>query len=162
MSAPETEAIKVLGQYWKDRDIPVDPIAIANSMGIEVYADALDERVSGALVKRVAQPPRILIRSDDSPKRQRFTCAHELGHYVQRGSVDVGDDYEYVDLRAEVDGAPSIDETFANQFAAELLMPRREVKILWSLSQDVTELAQTFNMSQPAMAIRLKNLHLIP
>lgn len=158
---PGIEANRSLERHWGD-DVPVDPFAIANKMGIEVYVDELDERVSGALVKRISQPPKIILRNDDPRKRQRFTCAHELGHYVSRQPSDIGTDYEYVDLRAAVEGAPSLDETFANQFAAELLMPPEPVGLLWALNPEVRVLARTFDVSEAAMGFRLKNLRLVP
>jgi IrrE N-terminal-like domain len=69
--------------------LPVDPIAIANSLGIEVVAKpASDGGVSGMLIRYGEQFCIAYATHIKSPGFRRFTIAHELGHYFLEGHVD--------------------------------------------------------------------------
>ena len=129
--------------------LPVDPIVIANKLGIKVFKAGLADGVSGLLVKRVGRDPEIYVNVKDSDNRQRFTVAHELGHYVKRSSS--GDEtWEYVDPRGSLASKGSDpDEIYANQFAASLLMPRSMVEQL--RQTHTTSLAYKFGVSEDAM-----------
>ncbi len=68
----------------------------------------------------------VAINADDDPKRQRFSMAHEFGHYVLghnyfegRGVIDI--DHPPDDIHPEHD---SDSEVEANNFANEILVPR--------------------------------------
>lgn len=91
----------------------------------EVPAQGFD----GALLRRPGEAHGILAISDTIPEResQKFTIAHEIGHYIMPGhdvdrsvctAHDVGLSKERV---AEIEQA-------ANEFAAELLLPTREIR----------------------------------
>lgn len=152
-----TEAAEsVLREHWGD-SVSVDPARIARKMGIEVSEAYLDPDVAGAIEKRAGQPAHIYISASDHPNRKRFTCAHEIGHFVKRD----GEDFEYVDYRDDT-ASMGIDkgELFANSFAAALLMPEREVRRLHSIGTHESEMAHTFGVSEAAMVNRLKNLSL--
>jgi Zn-dependent peptidase ImmA (M78 family) len=157
-------ATEVLDSYWWEPSepyewqVPVDPFAIASDLGVDVYVADLKPDVSGAIRRRRTGRPVIYIKRGDAHVRQRFTCAHELGHYKQR--IDSGDaEFEFVDFRGTLASTGThSDEIYANQFAAELLMPKDVVKTLkW---QGVDGLAATFNVSSQAMGLRLRNLGL--
>ncbi len=112
------------------------------------------------LVKRAGRDPEIYLQSSDSPNRQRFTCAHELGHYVMRSAA--GDDaWEYVEHRALLAAqGTKPEEIYANKFAAGLLMPRKSIIRCMSETPPPGEaaLAFRFGVSPDAMHFRLKNL----
>lgn len=84
---PINAAEEVRRVYW-DGNIPVDPVRIAKSMGIEVLNAALTERVSGAIIKKQGRDAIIFLAEGDSTQRKRFTSAHELGHYYQRSGEE--------------------------------------------------------------------------
>jgi len=157
-------ATEVLDSNWwepglpHDWQVPVDPFAIASKLGIDVYQADLQPDVSGAIQRQRTGRPVIYVSKHDAHVRQRFTCAHELGHYKQR--IDTGDaEFEFVDFRGTLATTGTHpDEIYANQFAAELLMPRELVKSM--RKQGVTGLAATFNVSTQAMGLRLRNLGL--
>jgi hypothetical protein len=103
-----------------------------------------------------------------SPGRRRFTVAHELGHwhlhhhgatharglYCRSDEVGGGD--------AEIGAARAI-EAEANRFAAALLMPESLVRAeaaRWKLNVHV--LAKRFQVSVPAMQLRLVTLGVLP
>lgn len=124
----EQAAVELLQECW-DGSLPVDPVRIAKALGIEVLDAALNEDVSGALVKKQGFDPLILLSSRDSSNRKRFTCAHEIGHFIRRS--DELDKYEYVDYRDPTSSTGTVEEErFANSFAANLLMPKPAVESL--------------------------------
>ena len=108
---PEQAAEEILMTTWSPDGetipFPVDPGAIAEKLGIKVFAAGLEDNVSGMLVKRLAMDPKIYINGSDSKSRQRFTCAHELGHYVKRTSTTAPatvDNWEFIDYRNPLSG----------------------------------------------------------
>jgi len=145
---------------WKDRGFPVDPVTIANKLGIKILKTDLPDEVSGALIKEKGKDPIIVGHYDDSDNRKRFTYAHELGHYVYRLQRDGdNDEYEYIDLRDQISATGTKEEEiFANQFAANLLMPGREVKNQYKQKPSIMLMAVYFGVSVEAMKFRLKNL----
>lgn len=157
---PANDARAVLHDHWVEDGrirLPIDPMEIARSMGIKVHTRVLDVGTAGQLVKRAGQDPEIYLNLFDSEGRQRFTCAHEIGHYITHLTGDEVE-WEYVDRRdaASSTGTRS-QEIYANQFAAALLMPAHIVhKYAESLSPD--RLAAKFGVSQDAMNYRLNNL----
>lgn len=81
---PEKSARAIFDEPW-DGSFPVDPIVIADQLGIRVLAEDLPSDISGALIKRLGQDPTIIVLNKrDSRNRKRFTCAHEIGHYIHR------------------------------------------------------------------------------
>lgn len=161
---PQTHAENILQTIWEGRDFPVDPAWIAKKLGIDVVLAPLsqvDRGISGALIKKQGHNPIIVLNNEDSTPRQRFSCAHELGHYVKRTDEGNLNEYNFVDLRNNVSQTgKDADEVFANQFAANLLMPANEVKKLYKLKLTAVEMSILFNVSDDAINIRLKNLGL--
>jgi Zn-dependent peptidase ImmA (M78 family) len=163
--AAEDDAREILSTVWApdsdgaDIPLPVNPFVIAERLGIKAYSAGLDESVSGMLVKRAGEDPEIYVHASDSPNRQRFTCAHELGHYVKRSAT--GDTvWEYVehrDLLTSQGNDP--EEIYANRFAASLLMPREKVEEMHE-KLGPAALAYEFGVSAEAMHYRLVNLGL--
>lgn len=142
-----------------DDSIPVDPARVAHILGIRVVHAELDPDVAGAIQRHAGGQPSIYLSAGDPPNRQRFTCAHEIGHFIKHGEAH--DDFEYIDYR---DGTTSMgidaDERYANAFAAALLMPEAHVRRLRDFGLDEKAMAKAFGVSQAAMVNRLKNLRL--
>lgn len=119
--------------------------------------------------------PTIGYNNNQSPVRQRFTIAHELGHYILHSDNDPKE--VYVDNNAFLplfrdensSTGTSLIEQQANAFAAAILMPEKfvaeEIKNLkldlTDESPEIADLAKKFNVSLMAMSIRLANLHLV-
>ena len=162
---PKAEARALLDRFWADRPVPVDPAAIARLMGVQVLKGQLPDDIAGVLLKRLGRDARIVVQATDSESRRRFMVAHELGHFVYRGATaDVDEDeYAYVDERSSLAQA-GLDgvEVFANQFAAELLMPEPTVRVAIERTKNAkAALAAVFGLSQEAMSCRLRNLSLL-
>jgi Zn-dependent peptidase ImmA (M78 family) len=153
------EAERLIAAAWPFRAIPVDPIAIARTAGLRVVAAKLDDDTLGALIKTPGREPTIMINESDPENRKRFTCAHELGHWVARS--DEADEYSTIDYRGGLSATgDDPDEVFANEFAACLLMPEQDLRRMLSLGRNDIQLAIEFQVSREAMQFRLKNLHL--
>ncbi|MER8900766.1 ImmA/IrrE family metallo-endopeptidase [Mesorhizobium sp. M0772] len=106
----------------------VDPIAIAKAKGIEVRAkpDTADG-VSGMLLKAGDEFGILYATKIPSRGFQRFSVAHELGHYCIEGHSDALLDSG---MHISYAGFQSSDpyEQEADHFAAALLMPERAFK----------------------------------
>lgn len=151
-----TQAKEVLEKYW-DKSIPIEPIELARAAGVVVEA-VPNLSTSGEFKRCSIRGPLIQYKSTESNVRQRFTIAHELGHFV------LGHGGAYRDSPNEFSLANHDPlEIAANRFAAELLMPE-EVLNLLILKKGIKDIAKLSNMlqvSQIAMQYRLKNLGLI-
>jgi Zn-dependent peptidase ImmA (M78 family) len=89
------------------------------------------------------------------PNRQKFTMAHELGHYMLHKAKDVN----IVDTTLfRNDEADSV-EYMANDFASKLLMPEDKVReLVDSGIKNIGELAIEFGISASAMKYRILSL----
>ncbi|WP_168195323.1 ImmA/IrrE family metallo-endopeptidase [Cryobacterium sp. LW097] len=154
-----------LENYWADGAglvrFPVDPIIIANRLDVEVKGATLENEVSGVLMRKPgAENAEILLNKHDSERRKRFTCAHELGHLARRLD-DRESKIGFVDSRDTLAGkGTDPEEIFANAFAAELLMPGVAVRKWWGDGISVLKIARIFDVSVPAMEVRLSSLGL--
>jgi Zn-dependent peptidase ImmA (M78 family) len=144
----------------KSAPVPVEEIAKQNDISI---AKAPSDKFSGLLFRKENGPAFIALNSSESPVRQRFTIAHELGHYFLHPNKTSFVDYR--DNKKNILRGPK--EVQANQFAAALLMPKRflEKDVVSFASEGLTEenvalLATRYNVSEDAMKFRLMNLHL--
>jgi Zn-dependent peptidase ImmA (M78 family) len=159
---PEHDAQEMLRTYWAKEDgsipVPVDPIAIAGKLGIKVFTAPLEQDVSGKLFMQAGRDPEIFLNQSDSYNRQRFTCAHELGHWAKHVAEGVESD-EIVDYRGPL-ASTGIDtqEIYANQFAAALLMPAEEVQRLTERGYGPIAIADTLRVSPDAAAFRVTNV----
>ena len=112
----------------KEHDIatlPVDPIALARSLGIEVRAKPTHTQgVSGMLLRSGNRFGIAYATHIDNIGFQNFSVAHELGHYFLSGHIDaVLADGDVHESRAGF-ASGNRYEMEADHFAAGLLMPR--------------------------------------
>lgn len=140
---------------------PVDVNELARKLGLRVHHTlSLPETVSGAIKREQARGEepifRIFVNANDHRRRQRFTLAHEIAHYVLHrdmigdGITDdamyrssLGDDYERQ----------------ANRMAASILMPAQLVRQYYRGGMiSLAPLAEMFDVSSDAIRIRLKEL----
>ena len=153
-------ARQVLDAYWNGA-LPVPVIHIANEMGISVFKQSkLD--CSGKIELSDDGKASVFFNTDEPIVRQRFTIAHEIGHFAL-GHLKPGVDRLH---RDSVDSFSSKSkdpiEISANKFAAQLLMPADSVRYAFlSEKLSITEIAQMFNVSGLALRFRLINLGLI-
>ncbi|ORA75454.1 hypothetical protein BST25_05920 [Mycobacterium heidelbergense] len=145
---------------------------LAQNEGIEVVRVAADWNESGFLLREEGRPPIIGINRKTSPKRQRFTIAHELGHWrLHEGKPLIVDQSVMVNKRNDVSSqASDLQEIQANQFAAALLMPESLVRVranhsaiegFRSRDELISRLSSEFDVSTDAMSWRLVNLGIL-
>lgn len=116
-------------QVVRERGIsafPVEPIIIANELDIEVVAKPANTQGVSGMLMRVGNSYAIAYATHlDNPGFERFSVAHELGHYFLPGHVDaVFDSRGIHELHAGF-GSANRYELEADHFAAALLMPRQ-------------------------------------
>jgi Zn-dependent peptidase ImmA (M78 family) len=155
----EAEAALLLEQAWWPRELPVDPFHLARVLGIAVRVLPLPADESGNITITPDETPMMTLNRFDSESRRRFTCAHEIGHYLRRSAAPRR---EYVDYRDTLAGlGTDREEIFANQFAAALLMPADHVARFHRQGLAPEVMARKFGTSAQAMEIRLRNLGLV-
>lgn len=158
-------------ELFKNGGINVEQIA--TKLGIELMLYDFGDDVSGVLL-RDGDKAKIGYSTHTGPLRQRFTIAHELGHYIlnhQRQGVFVDTPEKYFTLFRDNNSSTGEDfqEREANAFAASLLMPRDllleaattiyQTGITRNEDYDIIPvLADGFKVSKLAMSIRLTNL----
>lgn len=145
--------------------VPVEKIA--NHLGLSIEYAEFGTSVSGVLVMS-GQSGTIGINKNEPRVRQRFSIAHEIGHYwFHRDSSDVFIDdnfnIQFRDVRSSTGEARH--EIQANMFAACLLMPasllRKEVErghIELADDEQLKKLAGLFEVSVAAMTYRVTGL----
>lgn len=142
------------------RDTPVKLGAIARELGIEVFQSSLKPNISGLIEPSATAPSgfRIKINRHETTERQRFTLAHEIGHFILHRYDIGGGVIDNVLYRSNLSSRKEME---ANRFAANLIIPieklREETaKIGNDISDDtVVALARKFRVSEQAMSIRL-------
>jgi Zn-dependent peptidase ImmA (M78 family)/transcriptional regulator with XRE-family HTH domain len=142
------EAARLLRKQW---DLPAGPVGhlvrLVENHGCLVVFSPLDNATVDAYSFDTPQRPIILLNPlKDDYYRQRFDVAHELGHLVMH-------------LDAEPGGRTVEDQ--AHRFAAEFLMPAKEItdhlpnKADW---RQLGQLKQHWNVSLQALLYRARSL----
>lgn len=159
------ELISKLG--IKQPPVPVEDILTA--CGISVEYHNLEPSVSGVLVRR-GDTASVGVNALHHRNRQRFTLAHELGHfYLHLDSPTVFVDDALVHFRGDDVTVPDDpQEMEANAFAGALLMPERMLRadlagryIDAFDDSAVRDLARKYAVSAQALTIRLTRVGLI-
>ena len=167
------EAQRLLTEHGVRR-APVPIKRIAEHYARVVYAP-LDDDISGMLIPHEGGWV-IAVNERHPATRQHFTMAHELGHLILHNFTAPHADGRFaVRFRDETSTLGKVtEEVEANQFAAELLMPRALVLKEFrgagfdyapSAEDDpeafatlTAKLASQFGVSQQALTIRLSTL----
>ena len=152
------------------QSVPIPINKIVRQKGLKLKSFNFGEEVSGALLIKDGEGT-IGYDPEESKVRQRFTIAHELGHYILHGNLN---ETLFVDKKSRVhfrdqksSTGESLQEQEANAFAASILMPEKMIKKeLSKADNDLSDetqielLANKFNVSTLAMTYRLANLRI--
>ena len=138
----------------------IDIEAIAQYCG----ATVIYGRLTGSEARIIGVDDRaiITVNRSSSRGRERFSAAHELGHWLR----DAGEVALLCDPDSAFGDSTSNRETRANEYAADLLLPtamftqRAEARAM--TLQTAAALAETFTASLTATAIRLVQLGSYP
>lgn len=150
----------VLDAHW-DGALPVRPIAIARSMGIEVFKSSTLGHSGQIQLGKDDETPVIVFNDTEALVRQRFTVAHEIGHFALG---HLNDSKRMFRDESKNFSAFQYDtrEVEANQFAAAFLMPGDIVRLaVQQGTRSISALAEMFRVSEAAMKFRLINLGML-
>jgi Zn-dependent peptidase ImmA (M78 family) len=149
-------------------EAPVPVERIARDLGVIVRYQPFAGQLSGMIVP-AGETCVIGVNSLEAPVRQRFTLAHELGHFHLHPEKEFVDRSFATRFRNERSSAGvDTEEIQANRFAAELLMPidflhadiaDEEIDVA-DADELIERLAKRYQVSKQAMTIRLTTLGL--
>jgi Zn-dependent peptidase ImmA (M78 family) len=146
------------------------------NINVEYIEFGNESDLSGVLYRENNNEEVVIGVNSSHPKsRQRFTIAHEIGHYIlnHKGTTFVDTTFKVNFRDATSSEAINLDEMGANAFAAALLMPK---DIVFSVIQErldgelnlvedgdheadiLKEIADHLKVSQQALTIRLGKL----
>jgi Zn-dependent peptidase ImmA (M78 family) len=160
-----------LRKLWDIGDVaPIgqDIFHLLAENGVTVYKTLIDEEgsvLAGASLKYPVLGSVILVNVRDTPQRQVFTAAHELGHLLYHF-----DEAETNEIFISNKFERNADEDLANDFASAFLMPssgiKRHLMRLGVTAEEVQlkhviSLQRYFNVSYLAMLYRLKKLTIL-
>lgn len=140
-----------------DKSGKVDVLALLDKLGGQI---AIENRAESLMV-RSDHDFTVYLPTHTSRLRDRFTVAHELGHYfLHHRAPDQhlrgGRTSTFTRLGRN---AP---ETQANVFASNLLMPKKEFETAFGeLGGDLIAVADRFEVSVPAARVRAQFLGLL-
>lgn len=138
--------------------LPVDVIGIAKTNDIKVFEGSLDKKISGAIrYNKSTNKFEILINKNDAKVRQRFTIAHEIGHFFLHKDMLISDEI-HVDILYRMTNE---QEKEVDYFAGALLMNKTLLEKAYKDGHSITELAELFDVSVSAMTVRLDVLGLL-
>lgn len=156
------------------KSAPVDIKKIADNLKIQIVEQNAEDEVAGFLLKDFDSKNALIgVNTHHHPNRQRFTIAHELGHYFLHDYEGVHFDSKTTGLRMYLRNEKSttgtdLEEREANLFAAELLMPESllrddlaEVEAVYLIDDNdetIRNLAEQYGVSVRALTYRLANL----
>lgn len=153
------EALEITKRYWND--VPVRVFDLARELDLGPRAENLPDEISG-MIRRAGDKWEVVFNARHAKVRQRFTVAHEIGHFIYHRdllAMGVSDTLAY---RADVNELPNENikreqEWQANNFAANLLVPNHWLRAAQASGlTDVKELARQFEVSETVMRIKLR------
>lgn len=151
------DRVRQLAQQFCLAHAPLTPQRLAAGIGMGVVLVPLPPGQDGVLDLENQQ---ILIAQDQNPRRQRFTLAHEVMHYLIRH------DDEVLSLLHELYQGPQLEtqlEALCNLGASELLLPTEVLQK--ALGQQgirarlIHRLAEQHQVSEEAVAVALSEYH---
>ena len=157
-----SEKLEIVNEFRES--VPVDVEGLARALGLVVHRAFLSDDLSGMLAPMGEGTYRITVNAHHPPTRQRFTIAHELGHFLLHKHLigsGVDDDGVYRSTSAGVYKNIAIgpkEETEANKVATTILMPYDLIE-RFKKDEGVDtpkRLAEAFGVSEHAMSIRLR------
>lgn len=168
------EEMEIVLRHYKN--IPINVYSLARDLKLEIK-ELSEEEISNAL-KNLPKPHNgylsykdsaytIYINESHTMQRKRFTIAHEIAHFIKHKEILVTkviindeeiNNLEYLIARSGF----GFLEREANEFAAELLMPKNTVmvKCIRKEFPNLRSIANHFQVSEQAMKIRIHQLGL--
>lgn len=134
---------------------PVSLREVVSHLNLSLVERRREPFVGEAALVPLGDGHAIELRGPAGERRQRFTIAHEIGHFLLHGQRAVAE------RGGATNAATAGYEREADQFAAELLMPAAFMRqAVLEDGLDVDRLADRFEVSVGAMRQRLRRLGL--
>ena len=162
-----------INRVWLNVDTDTNKITLFGRPRVSIH---VDEYIWSLIEEHIVKPHKagtILVDdrlcADRLLGRMRFTCAHELGHWVlhQKLYSGTGDVAAY-EGKTSSDESHGLIERQADALATALLMPIPQIKKCFyrlcpgkSEEQLIAEMAQIFQVSKQAIQIRLESHNLL-
>lgn len=152
----EEIAQNILETYW-GRTVPIDINEILRRMKITIIQTP-HMTDSGKFFFNKDGNPIIMVNTSNDLLRQRFSMAHELGHYVLSHGAYLSDP-----VGNFIAGIKDIKENEANMFALSILIPKSAIMFFRKNQENITVnmLAEYFRVSVMALRYRLKILQIV-
>lgn len=139
---------------------PVDVHKIAELLGFTIIESDFPSSYSGEIFIE-GEVKSIGVNKNHTRNRQRFTIAHEIGHYLNGHQYFDEEGKMLDDNEFDFNNPLHKQEKEANLFASELLMPKEFlVSDLNIIGLDINKLTEKYEVSEQAMWIRLTSLRL--
>ncbi len=149
------ELIKFFGY----EEPPIDPVKIAQGLGIKVYfagfTEESDKLISGFFNSK---ENAIYVNKNEFTPRQTFTIAHELGHHQLHKEWAESKDYKILYREQLTKRQTDYREQEANAFSAHLLVPKFMLNKYKNLAT-ISQLATLFVVSESVIKYRLMDNH---
>lgn len=159
MTKERESVFDVIKRHWTNA--PVDVFSIIVDAGLQFKIQQMAPELSGFIMP-YDDTYLIGVNEKHPHSRQRFTAAHELGHYIYHRDL-IGSGVDDTRLYRSLPGGKFYNsnvlpkhETQANYFAANLLMPNHLIRALQEEGKtNSKELAYALQVSDQAMRIKL-------
>lgn len=147
-------AKSVIREFQKSA--PINVVSLAERLGLNVWEEEMPDDISGKIIKDFVNGGSahysIIVNEKHALVRQRFTVAHEIGHFLLHRQ-EIGDGL--TDDALYRSGLSTLQEVQANKMAADILMPFPLIEeALKSGVRTLGDLAEYFQVSRQAMGIR--------
>lgn len=157
---PAGEALEISKRYWQA--VPVNVFGLASELGLGPVSADLPNNISGMIRRKSDGGWEIVYNARHARVRQRFTVAHEIGHFIFHRDLLEDGVSDTLAFRADDEEMPNAhigpqQEWQANNFAANLLVPSNWLRAAQAAGvTDVKELARQFEVSEAVMRIKLR------
>ncbi len=135
----------------------VDVQTLAEELGMKVHFSEQKDNISGAIIKSEklggSKGYACFVNKNHSEKRQRFTIAHEIAHFILHRDI-IGDGITDNGLLRS--NLSDDKEVAANKLAADIIMPWHLISHALKNGCENNELANALKVSNSAMSIRLE------
>ncbi|MBA5249938.1 MAG: ImmA/IrrE family metallo-endopeptidase [Gammaproteobacteria bacterium] len=141
-------------------EYPTPVVAIAEKLGISVVEKDFDNTdFYGEISKDDDNKYTISINSKSDAPRIRNTVAHEIGHFVKHEDFfqehNVISDVKLNFKKTGYDELELIQEDEANEFAIELLVPKKQAFKMLTEGKTIQEIAHTFIVPEATVILSI-------
>lgn len=149
--------------------LPVDPVVLASNVGIGVYTKRFEsingQRIRGA-INRHEDSYKIFVEREDLINDQRFTVAHEIGHYFLKHLNDKNTLFSLYNNSNNSNNSEMEEE--ADKFARCILMGKNVITNTFNMLKNlglnyadvIDELSGMFKVPEQEVRKRVDELEL--